>query len=49
MGNVDLINESPIHTGGYGILIVVNFNNTKFFLIADCQMGGGIGCGMVTL
>ena len=49
VGNVGSINESPIHTEGYGILIVKDFNNLKFFLIADCQMGGGIGCGMATL
>ena len=49
VGNVGSINESPIHTNGFGILIVKDFNNSKFFLIADCQMGGGIGCGMVNL
>lgn len=49
VGNVGSINESPIHTSGYGILIVKDFNNLKFFLIADCQMGGGIGCGLIAL
>ena len=43
IGNVGKIVGSPIHTDGYGILIVLDAYGSKQCLIADCQGGGGVG------
>lgn len=44
-----MLPDSPIHTAGYGILIVINnvYTGAKMYIIADCQMNGGIAYGMV--
>ena len=50
IGNIGNLAESGIQTSGFGLLIVANgFSGKRYFIAADCQMGGGIKSGMVTI
>ena len=47
IGNVGNLMEADFQTSGYGLLIVLNgYNSKKYFIAADCQLGGGIKSGM---
>ena len=50
LGNVGHYTDSPIHTDGFGILIITTgfSGSRKLYIIADCQMGGGIKSGLLS-